>query len=290
MTHAPDRSVPRRVLTSVALLALLLLAVHPALHDAGSARVDGMLQRAFATFALTRALNGAISVVQGTELALQPAGVGVTVTIGQALDPLDDLVERFSAVMLTATAALVAEGVLLEASAANGLLLLLLVVGGFVLARLWWPAIAALDSGGLGPRLLLLLLFLRLALPLTAIASEAFSDAWLEGRRTTAVASLDETREALAALERESTTEAASTDDGMFDTLRRYARSGAAQLDLDARLEALGERIDRAAERVVDLLVVFVLQTIVLPIVSLTVFWRLAGALLPALRGPGASR
>jgi len=277
-------ATPHRLFASFALLALLALSALPTVHEAGASRVDAMTQRAFATFALTRALNGAISVVQGTELALQPAGVGVTVTVGQALDPLDDLVERFSSVMLTATAALVAEGLLLEASAAPPLLALLLVATLVVLLRLWWPAFTEFDTAGLAPRLLVIMLFLRLALPLTALAADAFTTAWLEGRRVQAVETLDEAREELAALEHERSAASTAPDGGVIDALRRAARSGAAQLDLSGRLEALQVRIDRAAERVVDLLVVFVLQTIVVPILGLVVLWRLAAALLPALR------
>ena len=53
---------------------------------------QALFQRALVTFALARTLNGVISAVQGTELALQPAGVGVTLTPGEILDPVNDLV------------------------------------------------------------------------------------------------------------------------------------------------------------------------------------------------------
>lgn len=44
-----------------------------------------MLKRALVTFALTRTLNGVISVAQGTQLAFQPAGVGVVVYVIETL-------------------------------------------------------------------------------------------------------------------------------------------------------------------------------------------------------------
>ena len=43
----------------------------------GDAQVDAGLKRALATYAAARALNAVISVAQGTEVALEPGGVGV---------------------------------------------------------------------------------------------------------------------------------------------------------------------------------------------------------------------
>ena len=76
--------------------------------------LDSLFRRALVTFALARTLNGLISVVQGTEVALQPAGIGVTLTPGEILDPVNDLVERFSWIMLAATISLGIQQVLLD--------------------------------------------------------------------------------------------------------------------------------------------------------------------------------
>ena len=64
------------------------------------------VERALVTFALTRTLNGVISVAQGTQLAFQPAGVGVVISAGEILDPLNDLVEQFSWLTLLAATSL----------------------------------------------------------------------------------------------------------------------------------------------------------------------------------------
>ncbi|MEE4301366.1 MAG: hypothetical protein V2J24_18140, partial [Pseudomonadales bacterium] len=137
-------TAPRRhaLGTSVLVGLFLAAALLPTLQQQGTLRIDAMFGRALATFAAARALDGAISVVQGTEVALQPAGVGVTLTVGQVLDPLDDLVERFSWVMLAATAALGTQRVLLEATTATPLTLLLVVAALATVLRAWWPALA----------------------------------------------------------------------------------------------------------------------------------------------------
>ena len=99
-------------LLSVALFLVAVLSVTPFMDQRASADYEQLFQRAFVTFALARTINGVISVVQGTEIALQPAGVGVTLTPGEILDPVNDLVERFSWVMMGATISLGVQNVL----------------------------------------------------------------------------------------------------------------------------------------------------------------------------------
>ncbi|MEE2892511.1 MAG: hypothetical protein VX766_10270 [Pseudomonadota bacterium] len=265
-----------RAIAGTVLVALALAATFtPALHDQGGARIDAMFTRALATFAAARALNGAISVVQGTEVALQPAGVGVTLTVGQALDPLNDLVERFSWVMLAATAALGTQSVLLEATAAAALTWFLGAVALATVIRIWSPTLARIDATGLLPRLLILLLFVRLALPLAALGADLFSAGWLEPRRMAAVAALETTRAELDAVEAETSAEVPAESDGVLEGIRRYLGTQSARLDPTARLQALVERLDASAERVVDLVVVFTLETIVVPLGTLWLLWRL---------------
>ena len=270
---SPSR--PRALLASALVVLALGAALAPTLHAAGGARIEAMFGRALATFAVARALNGAISVVQGTEVALQPAGVGVTLTVGQALDPLNDLIERFSWLMLAATTALGIQAVLVEATAAAPLALLLLATGLATVLRLWWPALAALDRRALAPRLLLLLLFVRLALPLAALGAHAFSEAWLEPRRTAAVAALERTRAELDAVDAAARGTAPEDEGGWLEGLRSFLGDSGARLDPSAHLRGLVERLDAAAGRVVDLIVVFLLETIAVPLAALWLLWRL---------------
>ena len=67
------------------MIAIGLIASQ-ALDERGQEYADAALKRSLLTFGVARALNGVISVAQGTEIALQPAGVGLTFTPGQILD------------------------------------------------------------------------------------------------------------------------------------------------------------------------------------------------------------
>ena len=117
-----------RLLLLLAVLLVLTAAwLHP-LDDAAAPEVEAGLKRALTSFAAARALNAVISVAQGTEVAVQPAGVGVTFAPGQALDPINDLVEQFSTLMLAASVSFGIQRALLGAGAHWALSLLLTVV------------------------------------------------------------------------------------------------------------------------------------------------------------------
>jgi hypothetical protein len=153
-----------------------------------------------------------------------------------------------------------------------------------VVLRQWWRPLARLDGRGLMPRLLILLLFVRLALPLAALGADAFSERWLEPRRQAAVAGLELTRAELDAIESaapELTDEDVDDAAGVFDSMRRYMQEQRSRFDLKERLEALADRLDSAAEDLIDLVVVFLLQTIVVPLAVIWVLWRLTRMVQP---------
>ena len=101
---------------TIALIALLALTATGAIDRRAQEISGAVFRRALITFAAARTLDGAISLAQGTEIALQPAGIGVTVSAGELLDPVNDLVEQFSSLMLIATTSLGLQSVLLRVS------------------------------------------------------------------------------------------------------------------------------------------------------------------------------
>ena len=100
----------RRIIWTLLALLALAAAVTGIADDTAESYADEALKRALVTFAAARTLNGVISVVQSTEV-----GVGVTVAVGQILDPVNDLIERFSGVMLVAASSLGLQNVMLGA-------------------------------------------------------------------------------------------------------------------------------------------------------------------------------
>jgi hypothetical protein len=117
--------MPRAVITAL-LVALALTAAHPWLHgrvqqpllkpvdQQTEAHIEQTMTRAQYTFAAARDINALVSMIQGTAIAVSPAGVGLTLSIGEALDPVNDLIERFSWIMLVSTVSLGLQWVAIE--------------------------------------------------------------------------------------------------------------------------------------------------------------------------------
>ena len=169
-------------LLSLVLLLAATLSVTPFLDQRAAADYEQLFQRAFITFALARTINGVISVVQGTEIALQPAGVGVTLTPGEILDPVNDLVERFSWIMMGATISLGVQNVLLDISAWWVIQILVTALASWLLIRLWYPGQGSDLNRILIRRVFPLLLFIRFAVPVMLIANDFLYQEFLEQR------------------------------------------------------------------------------------------------------------
>ncbi len=215
--------------------------------------------------------------VQGTEVALQPAGVGVTLTVGQVLDPLNDLVERFSWVMLLCAVSLGAQIVVQEVAMSgwsNTVLSVaaLLAIAAFAIAHRWRsPSVQAGEKFLFGA--VVLLLFLRFIVAGAAVVSHAIGEQFLSERRDAAVEYLATTQTQLEALDSPRTSD---DSDSWLESITEYAEAQLRWIDIEARLSELGDVIDRAVEEVINLIVVFTLQAILLPLATLLV----AGAIL----------
>jgi len=231
-------------------------------------------KRALVTFAVSRALNGAISVAQGTELAIEPAGVGVVLTLGQVLDPINDLVERFSTVMLVAASSLGLQNLLLDITSAWAFNLALVVSAVLVFATAWLPWDRLQRWSPLSRRVLLGLIFMRFAVPLLVIASSLVFDVYLETEQTASVNALEGVQTQIEALN-EQPPVITGPDDSVMDRLGAMLDRSLDSIDFGDRLDRLQAQVADASEHIINLIVIFVLQTILLPIAFVWVFVEL---------------
>lgn len=272
----PGRS--RREWWLMALLtALVGLSSFSPVDRIAEREYEGLFQRALVTFALARTLNGVVSAVQGTELALQPAGVGVTLTPGEVLDPVNDLIERFSWIMLGATLSLGVQQVLLDVGQWWGtkLAVALLAVVWFAFR---WRRQKRDPAGGAGLetfllRSLLVVLFLRFAVPLAMIANEAVYELFLDARYQESTRVIESAGEELEKVS--DPAESSDTETSFFDALGRGFDTTRESLDFKARLAYIGERTSELVEHFLQLAVVFIFQTGILPIAFLWLFLQL---------------
>jgi len=280
-TSPSARRSGRAWLLAALLVLVVVLSSITSVDRYAEREYDALFQRAFVTFALARTLNGLISAVQGTELALQPAGVGVTLTPGEILDPVNDLVERFSWIMLGATISLGIQQVLLDVGQWWGVRLLVAALG---LAWLFFRLRRNREMGegrrGLERALLqalIIALFIRFAVPVAMIANEALYQLFLEGRYVESAEVIESAGEQLEqAVERTADADAASGDEtGLWESIGRGLTSTREALDFSQRLERVQARAAEVIEHLIQLSVVFVLQTGILPIAFLWIFLQM---------------
>ncbi len=274
--HGP---VARWMLVTAVVVTVILSSLTP-VDRMAEAEYKALFQRALITFALARTLNGVISAVQGTELALQPAGVGVTLTPGQVLDPINDLVERFSWIMLGATLSLGIQQVLLDVGQWWGIKVLLGVLGLFWLWLRHQNSVKLNSSGERSEqvlfRLFIIVAFMRFAVPVAMIANEGMYRLFLESRYLESTQMIEtagsEIRQASA-----TDTEAAvaEAEEGVLNSLGKMFENTRNTLDIKKKVDYVAQRASGLIEHLIQLGVVFILQTGILPIAFLWIFLQL---------------
>ncbi|MFA7504324.1 MAG: hypothetical protein WCZ28_06460 [Burkholderiaceae bacterium] len=258
------RGYARRIAMMVAVALLALASWSTPLDSAAEQRVDSMLTRALVTFATARALDAVISVLQSGQVGAQ-VGVGMSIQPGELLDPVNDLVEKFSDVMLVVTVALGVHKVLLSIGAYWVVPLVLSIVAAVII-------LASMRGGA--PRWLAqvfgLLVLVRFAIPVATVGADTLFARFL-------AAEYESSQQVLDAIEGRSAAmvepQPGEPDDGLVAKFRRMLSEGDG---LRERASAIAEAADRIAEHVSNLIVVFVLQTIAFPVVLLWLLWQLA--------------
>ena len=261
----------RRLAWTVIAIVASALAFSGLADETSSDYADAAFKRALVTFAVARTLNGVISVAQGTEVAVEPGGVGVNFTVGQILDPINDLVEQFSSVMLVATSSLGLQNVLLNITGWWGLTALLVAAALALVAVQWWPLAPTSKVATTATRVFLVTLFLRFAIPVLVVGTNLVFDTFLAAEQDAATAALQSTSSEIEEMSREQPS-AAAADETLLDKLGSMIDESMESLNVAERIDRLRESASNASEHIVNLIVIFVLQTIILPLLFLWLF------------------
>ena len=243
------------------------------------------LNRTLLTFAVSRSLNGVISVAQGTEVAISPAGIGLNFAPGQILDPINDLIERFSWVVLASGTSLGVQRLLLEITSSSGVTWLLTILLFAALLTLWIPKAAREEYGAsisLLGKAVLILLFLRFSIPLMAIVNEAIYLNFSEQRYELAQESLNSSAITLQNINDDSSANTMPNetsileDAGIMGTIETWFDQTDKSFDFEEQIEALKNEADNISQQVINMIVVFVMQALLLPLFFLWLMIRVA--------------
>lgn len=257
--------IAHHIALTLALLVVLVCSWTAPMDARATAHVDAGLKRALVSFATARTLNGVLSVVQAAQVDIQPAGIGVTLSPGQLLAPVNELVKHFADLMLLAC---VTFGVLKVLISISGYWLISAVLTVLALA---WAASHVRQS--YAPRwlstALVLMLMLRFAIPLAMLGTDTLSQRFLAADYTAAQSAIDTT-----------TTEASKAK--VPERPASDAKSWLPQMpnwvpnmaDLKDRYTKTMRGVEQSIEHMIKLMVVFLLQTLLLPLLLVwLLFW-----------------
>lgn len=257
-------------------ITAIVFNLNQTLDTSGKQHIDKAFNRALITFGIAKTLNGVISVAQGTEVAIQPAGIGINLTPGQILDPVNDLVERFSWIMLASTTSLGIQKIFLTMSVwpefnyfltffiSLGLIVLLLKTKKHYQLRIFIL------------RTSILLVILRFAVPLTGLVNESIYHVFLENEYITSTESLESTAEQIGELnENEQFNQPDVRKKSVWESAKDFYNSTSEMLDISKRIEKYKQAATETTHHVVNLIIVFIFQTIIIPLGFIFIIYKL---------------
>lgn len=269
---------------TVAIIVLILGAVMltwlPSIDQAATQQIDEGLHRAMLSFGLAKGFNLLISLFQSSQISIAFA----TLTIGEVLDPLNDLVEQFSNLMLLATVAF-------------GIQKVLIGIGGHIAIKSVVTMIALSACALLLVKrkmptwltnALILVLMVRLAIPVASIASGQIYTAFLEPQYTASAVSLGKSAGKLESLKSNlqkgslsapATEPETSENNGIFGFKRVLS-----SLNPSEKMQQLSQLVTSIGEQmttdIINQIVVFLLQTMIFPIGLIWVLYKIGISLM----------
>lgn len=251
-----------RVAIQAVAAAAMMLLVAPLIDARGEAWLDATFARTLAALAATRGLDSAISLAQSSEVSFS-FGPGGSLGIGQALDPVNDLVEQYAAVLLTSTTALGVQQLGMRVGRA---------LGWWVFLPAFAAAVAAAACAGRSReaclawsrRLFGIALFVRLAIPAAGWIDSIVAETFLEANYQAATAMVADTAARIEQVEKA---------DASKPWYERYNPVDA----IGDRAKQLYDTLASLGESIVNLAIYFTVSTIVLPLATLWLLSRVSG-------------
>lgn len=225
-------------------------------------------------FATARLLNGMLSMIEELEVSAE-LGVGASMSPGEILEPLDDLVERFSIVMLINFVTV--NGLLLLGTIGKIIGLTLIVPLGVFLfiASLWGSRNVRTAMAVAGYKMVVLGLFLYILVPALGAGSFLVDQIILKEKQVQAQQKMPE-------FVRQKVEDHTQTDQinhpaesGFFDIFRFANEIKNNVSELKDQLSQIRSSLPRIIESITEQIIVFVLKSIVLPLIFLLVILRL---------------
>ena len=259
-----------KIFVSIMLIFILVLSLAFEIDERAIVVQDAAFERAMIAFGLAKGLNAVISLIQGTELSFTPVGVGLNFSVGEVLDPFNDMVERFSWVMLLATVSLGIQKIILLLSSKIFIQVALGISVVLSLGFIWIKEIKNSLFLSYSLKLFVLMLLLRFSAIIFVFISQEFYTSTLQIQYTEASSVIENTKVELEALQSKSKTLVqAQKQEGFFGSVSSKYDKVIDSFNISRQLDTLQSSIENASRNIITLITIFIVQSVVLPLLYL---------------------
>ena len=262
-----------KIVITIFLVLALVLSVSVGLDEGAMKIHDESFNRAMVAFGLAKGLNAVISLLQGTELTVTPVGVGLNFSVGEVLDPFNDMVERFSWVMLFASVSLGIQKLLLVLSSKIFLQAAMGVSVFATLFLLWIRKIQSHTFFIVSFKIFLLLLLLRFGTLLFVYSSELFYNSVLKEEFISSNKVVEDTKNKLENIQEQNKAVVISKkDSGVLSRISSKYNAISDSLNISKQLDSLSESIENASRKIINLITIFIVNSVLMPLLFLWLF------------------
>lgn len=244
----------------------------PILDSTADSFFRDSISKAGASYGVCRVINATVSIIKESSVELEPAGIGMSLAVGQAVDPINDMVERLSDVLVMSITSLGVQKLTYEICLTLAPPVFAFFLFVFSLLTLFeGDTISKLQRLFLS--VLIIISIARFCLPLSSMANQFLQDHFFEqniaeanGELARGIADLDKLKDV-----------SLPQYDGLIETIENSA-SYLKQKSIDFKnaIAVTIENRDIIVENLLKLtflyVAIFIVQVLVLP---LLIFWFL---------------
>lgn len=244
----------------------------PVLDATADTYFKDSITKAGVSYGICRVINATVSVIQESSVQLEPAGIGLSLAVGQIADPINDMVERLSNVLVMSIASLGVQELAYEIS----ITIVPQTLAAFLLTLsvlVWFKNTRVLKLQRILMSVMVIASIARFCLPVSAVANEFLQETFFEDKIIEANQKLTASTADIDKLEDISVPKL----DGFIGTIGNSASYiKEKSVDFKNTIQAIMENKGVIVENMLRLtflyLGIFVIQVLVLP---LLIFWFL---------------
>lgn len=281
------RNIRKKILLSLLIISSSIIFYFsscvnlPVIDSKAESYFSNAIKKAAVAYAVTRGVNAVVSVLKDSEIGVAPAGVGINIAAGQILDPLDDMTERLSSVLVIAIVSLGIQKIAMEIGYVVSFKIVSFLLPLFILP-LWLNKNYSKLIVSPIAKILAIVFILRLFLPISSIINDFVYQQFLKQR-------MDHAKKKLTIVSANYET-IGSFDIQKSDSLWSKIKETSKELELKTTgikkafsyiTNNIGNIIDSLLKLTILYATLFILQVILIPLAMLWILLKIVDRIFP---------